>query len=79
MKLHIAIKTVPGLCKRGTIYDCTEDGMEEMTYHVKPNGHKELAGYTGLILPYTALRDYVFPLKATGAIANAELNRFKKH
>lgn len=79
MNLYIAIKNVPGLCKRGAIYDLSEDGMEEMTYYVKPNGHKQLAGYTGLILPYTALKDYVFPMRVSGDLANAELRKFKRH
>jgi hypothetical protein len=76
---YIAIKTVKGLCKSGTIYEHTELGLEEVDWFVNPTGKREMKGYTGLILPFSALEDYLFPYKASRDMTHEHIRKFKRH
>ena len=51
--------------KRGAFFDYTEDGLEEMTLTEK-NGKEIPAGYTGLIIPFSALADDVIRIGRRG-------------
>ena len=61
MDLYIAIRGF----KRGKVFDFTEDGLEEMVLR-KENGREVPSGYTGLIIPFAALKDDVIRLARKG-------------
>lgn len=59
MNLYIAIRGN----KRGTIYDLTEEGLEELYLRKNPETGQEVpAGYTGLILPFSAMEDVLLKM-----------------
>lgn len=74
MDLYIAIR---GL-KRGKIFDFTEDGLEEMTFRIE-KGRQIPAGYTGFILPFTALEDDVIKLARRGQQVDPKIYEHFKH
>ena len=52
--------------KRGKVFDLTEFGLEEMTMRRNKKGYDIPAGYTGLIIPYSALENDIIALARKG-------------
>ena len=72
MDLYIAIRGA----QSGRIYDLTEFGLEEMTLRTEANGRKTPAGYTGLIIPFTALEDVLIKLARKGQQVDEKVYEF---
>ncbi len=72
MDLYIAIRG----SRKGKIYDLTEFGLEEMTLQNETNGRKTPAGYTGLIIPYSALEDEIIKLARRGQQVDEKVYEF---
>lgn len=61
MNIYYAIKGP----KKGKFFDWTEDGLEELTIQ-KQNGKEVPAGYTGLIIPFSAMQEDVIKYPRKG-------------
>ena len=72
MDLYIAIRGF----KRGKIFDHTEDGLEEITTRTGENGQQVPAGYTGFILPFSAMKDDIIRLARRGQQVDEKFHEY---
>lgn len=63
---------------RGKVYDLTEFGLEEMTMRSNEKGYDVPAGYTGLIIPYSALEDDIIALARKGQQVDQKIYEYGK-